>query len=107
MTKKEKSDLLTLIRDKVYVINPEAKVILYGSRVRNQAHKDSDWDILIIVPEKVTLEVEQKYSYPLYELEWEIGEVISVLVASEKDWENPVFQYTTLYQNVKAEGITL
>jgi predicted nucleotidyltransferase len=27
-------------------INPEAKVILYGSRARNHAHKDSDWDIL-------------------------------------------------------------
>ena len=31
-------------------------------------------------------------------------EVISVLVASEKDWENPVFQFTSLYQNVKAGG---
>ena len=107
MTKKEQTDLLSVIRDKVMDINPEAKVILYGSRARNHAHKDSDWDILIIVPEKVTLEIEQKYSYPLYELEWLIGEVISVLVASEKDWENPVFQFTSLYQNVKAEGVVL
>ena len=56
MTKKEKSDMFSLIRDIVKLINPEAKVILYGSRVRNHAHKDSDWDILIIVPENVTLE---------------------------------------------------
>ena len=107
MTKKEQTDFLSVIRDKVKDVNPEAKVILYGSRARNQASKDSDWDILIIVPEMLDLEVEKKYSYPLYELEWQRGEVISVLVTSVKDWDNPVFQFTSLYQNVKAEGVVL
>ena len=107
MTKKEQIDLLSVIRNKVKAINPKAKVILYGSRARNHYDKYSDWDILIIVPENITLEVEQKYSYPMYELEWQTGEVISVLVASEKDWENPVFQFTSLYQNIKAEGVVL
>jgi len=107
MTKIQETAFLSNIREIINQINPAARVILYGSRARKQAHKDSDWDILIIVPEKVTLEVEQKYSYPLYELEWQNGEVISVFVVSEIDWNDPVFQYTSLYQNVKAEGVIL
>ena len=107
MTKNQQTTFLSNIRDIINHINPAARVILYGSRAKKLAHKDSDWDILIVVPEQVNLEVEQKYSYPLYELEWQNGEVISVFVVSEKDWKNPVFQYTSLYQNVKAEGVAL
>ena len=107
MTKYQQSNFSSNIRDIIKQINPAASVILYGSRARKHASKDSDWDILIIVPEQMTLEVEQKYSYPLYELEWQSGEVISVFVVSEKEWKNPVFQYTSLYQNIESEGVTL
>ena len=28
-----------------------AKVILFGSQARNEAHEESDWDILILFPD--------------------------------------------------------
>ncbi|RWX44541.1 Nucleotidyltransferase domain-containing protein, partial [Candidatus Electrothrix marina] len=37
------------VRKEVRRLLPDAKVILHGSRVRNEARQDSDWDFLIIL----------------------------------------------------------
>ncbi|MFM7428311.1 MAG: nucleotidyltransferase domain-containing protein [Chryseotalea sp. WA131a] len=83
---------------------PEAKVYLYGSRARGTMKADSDWDLLILLnKDKITTEVERSITYPLYDLEFEIGEVISPLVYSEKDW-NSKYSVTPFYSNVMKEG---
>jgi hypothetical protein len=65
---------------------------------------DSDWDLLILLnKDKITTEVERSITYPLYDLEFEIGEVISPLVYSEKDW-NSKYSVTPFYSNVMKEG---
>jgi uncharacterized protein len=45
----ESQELLQQIKELVCAIEPTAKVFLYGSRARNDARPDSDWDILILV----------------------------------------------------------
>jgi predicted nucleotidyltransferase len=83
---------------------PEAKVYLYGSRARGTMKADSDWDLLILLnKDKITTEVERSITYPLYDLEFEIGEVISPLVYFEKDW-NSKYSVTPFYSNVMKEG---
>ena len=80
--------------------------MLYGSRARNNAHANSNWDILIILDkEKLLPEDYDTISYPLRELGWEIGECINPIMYTAKEWEASSF--TPFYHNVVNDAITL
>ena len=49
------------------IIPKDAKVILFGSRARNEAMANSDWDILVLLnKDKVEEGDHDDYSYPLW-----------------------------------------
>lgn len=82
---------------------PSAKIYLYGSRVKGNTHSESDWDILILLnKEKITPEIEKEITYPLYDLEFDTGEIISPMVYSEKEW-NTKYKITPFYHNIMQE----
>ncbi len=84
--------------------DPSAKVYLYGSRARGTMKPDSDWDLLILLnKDKITSDVEKSMTSPLYDLEFEIGEVISPMIYSETEW-NTKHSVTPFYSNVMKEG---
>ena len=84
--------------------DPSAKIYLYGSRARKTAKPNSDWDFLILLSQdKITNEIEKNVAHPLYDLEFEIGEVISPIIYSEKEW-NTKHSVTPFYSNVMREG---
>lgn len=100
-------DITQKIKAKIIQKNPFADIVLYGSHARGQSHKDSDWDILILLNQpNVNRLVEKEYRDELYDIELEIGEPISTFVFSKIDWEQK-YQMTPLYQNIKREGIRL
>ncbi len=84
---------------------PTAKVYLYGSRVKGQAHRHSDWDLLILLNnvDAITPEIEESITYPLFDLEFETGEMISPTVYTEKEWYNK-YKITPFHENVMKEG---
>ena len=85
---------------------PKAKAILFGSRARGDAHKDSDWDILILLDkEQITSSDKEYISYPIFELGWEMDEMIHPIMYTTKEWESKSF--TPFYKNVMREGVTL
>ena len=97
-------NVLDRIKRIVLERDPSAKVYLYGSRARGTMKPDSDWDLLILLnKDKITAEVEKSVTSPLYDLEFEIGEVISPMIYSETDW-NTRHRVTPFYSNVMKEG---
>ncbi|MBK9980810.1 MAG: nucleotidyltransferase domain-containing protein [Saprospiraceae bacterium] len=42
-------DLLQLVKHEIKGIDPNAEVILFGSRARGDFREDSDWDFLILL----------------------------------------------------------
>lgn len=100
-------NILKSIKSSVHSSEPEAKIILYGSFARGDNRKDSDMDIIILLDkDQVSREDEKKVKYPLYDIEFDSGQVISPLVFSRKDWETR-HKATPFYQNVISEGIEL
>ena len=100
-------DITQKIKARIRQKNPQADIVLYGSHARGQSHKDSDWDILILLNQpNVNRLVEKEYRDELFDIELEIGEPISTFVFSKSDWERK-YQMTPLYQNIKREGIRL
>ena len=94
------------IKQKIQEIEPNAEIILFGSRARGEANVDSDWDILILVSGEVSLKREQLFRHQLFEVELMFGQAISTFVYSKERWNKQHF-VTPLYQNIKQEGIAI
>ena len=102
--KATEAKILKKIKKIVIDKDPSAKIYLYGSRSRGTAKDYSDWDLLILLDkDKISLEIEQEITYPLYDLEFDTGEVISPMIYSEKEWYSK-YKVTPFYQNVMREG---
>ncbi len=100
-------DIILKIRKAVKSVEPDATIILYGSYARGEHTAQSDLDILILIDKaKVSRKDEKRVKYPLYDIEFETGKIISPLVLSKKDWETR-HKITPFYENITKEGIEL
>ena len=88
-------------------VDPEAEIILYGSRSRGDSGPDSDWDLLILVEGPSDDQRADRIRHRLYEVEWECDEVISSIVRSRKEWNSGLYQVMPFHQSVEREGIRL
>lgn len=96
--------LLAQIRQAIHEIEPEAEIILYGSRSRGEAGPESDWDLLVLVDGVADDARTDRIRHRLYELEWAAGTVISAIVRSRREWQSDRYQSMPFYQQVEAEG---
>ena len=99
--------IFVTIKQLVNNVDPNAKIILYGSFARGDNRSNSDIDLLILVDNaNITYQEEKQLKCPLYDLEFETGQIISPLVLSKKAWETK-HRITPFYTNVTNEGIEL
>ncbi len=98
--------IATRIRTDIKRIDPKAKIVLFGSRARGDARKDSDWDLLILIDGQNIREKEDLFRDKIYDLELETGEIISMFVYNNKDWTSR-HKITPLYKSIKREGVVL
>jgi predicted nucleotidyltransferase len=100
----DKNYILQLIKSSVNSTDPNAILILYGSYARRTNRNDSDVDLLILInKDKITRADEKRIKYPLYNIEFDTGTIISPLVLSKKDWETK-HKITPFYENIQREG---
>lgn len=98
---------LAKIKEVAQAVVPEGShVLLYGSRARGNFHKDSDWDILVILNKH---EIDQhdydEVVYPLTALGWKIGEMIIPVVYTHDEWQRNSF--TPFYKNVEQDAVVI
>ena len=106
MTQKD-YNIIKLIKTSVKAIDPKAQVIIFGSRARGDAKKESDWDILILInSNKVTNEIEDIFRDKLYDIELQSGQIISTFIYSKDYWEN-YLKYSPFYKKINTEGVKL
>lgn len=98
--------ILNLIRTTIREVEPNAQIILYGSRARGDAHKGSDWDVLVIVDKpRLTVEEKGNIEYPVWDKGLGMGEEINVFAHSKKQWEQAPLSLFKF--NIMNEGIAL
>jgi uncharacterized protein len=102
-----KDPILDQVKQIILQIEPGADIILYGSRARGDATSESDWDFLILLDGPVNAERTDRIRHALYELEWDIGTVISSVVRNRMEWQTPIYQASNFRQAVQKDGISL
>jgi len=102
-----RNELIKQVKKVVSEIEPDAEIILYGSRSRGDSSTESDWDLLILVDGFVDDERIDRIRYRLYEIEWNSGEVLSSIVRNRKEWHSPPYSAMPFYHKIENEGMLL
>ena len=103
----KRNELIEQIRHAVHEVEPEAEIILYGSRSRGDALSESDWDFLVLVDGPIDDERTDRVRHRLYEIEWESGEVISSIVRDREEWNSELYRSMPFHKRVQQEGMRL
>lgn len=82
------------------------KIIVYGSAARGTLDRESDIDLLVVLP-FVDWEVEKRVGGLAFEAGLEIDRVISTLCFSEEDMQQSFRQTSPLLNNIRREGVAL
>lgn len=101
----KREDIIQSIRETAHNVLPAgARLILFGSQARGDAHSESDWDLLLLIAKdgRITNEDFERFAYPLVDLGWTINEEIHPIIYTFGDWESR--KSTPFYKNVNAEG---
>lgn len=99
--------LIQRVKRKIVEVEPEAKIILYGSRSRVDSTSESDWDFLILLDGTVDDDRIDHLRYHLYDVELETDEIISSIIRNINEWNSLPLNKTPFYKNVINEGITI
>ena len=95
-----------LTANAVIITTLNGKIILFGSQARGEAREDSDWDILILLDkDKIEVADHDKFTYPFWELGWEINAMIHPIVYTLKEWSTR--SHSPFRDNIELNGIAL
>jgi uncharacterized protein len=95
------------LKEKILKIYPEARIILYGSKARGDFDRESDIDLLILIPQKINTKLEEEIYHISYEIELKYNVVFGEIIENKKFWETPLANVMPLYQNIDKEGIAI
>ena len=99
----DRKEILFKIKNAVSELDPDARIILFGSRARGDSGKESDWDLLILTSIPANEENKRNIRNHLLDIELETEQAISTLIHHNDYWRN--YSITPLYKVIEKEGI--
>ncbi len=106
LTEDEKQ-MLREVKAAVLRHEPNAEVILYGSAARGEHGPESDYDVLVLVDRRLSVEEEDEIDAAVYEVELARGAVLSVMFYATGEWGSALVLATPYRRNIEREGVAL
>ena len=104
---KDKSNIRELIKSVATGYFPEAEVMLFGSRSRDNAGPDSDYDVLIVTDKELSAEDKISFRTKIRKELLKEGIRSDILIQSQKDIEKKKRMPGHVIRNIFKEAIML
>jgi len=86
------TSLLPLVKEAVTQIVPDARVMLFCSRLTGKVHDESDWDILVLTQDKYPKSIKMRIQDKIFPLSITYASFINLLFVQEDEWiTNPAY----------------
>jgi predicted nucleotidyltransferase len=82
-------------------------LILFGSAARGTCDSESDIDILVLIPGRVDMRIEEGVIDAAYEIELRHDVVFGIIVYSREFWDSGLFAVMPLNRNIDREGVVV
>ena len=79
------------------------RIVLFGSRARGTAHKDSDWDIAVFLKHTITAEDQRSVSSIGHDVMCETGALIQSMALPATRWDDT----DELARRIRGEGVAV
>ena len=86
---------------------PDIKIKLFGSKITGEFDEESDLDLLILLPCKVTESMRRKIIHKVFEINLQYDTNISPLILSKNEWEGSVISSLQVHYFIEKEGVLL
>jgi len=83
------------------------KLLLFGSKVNGTADKESDLDLLIMLPCPVTENIRKQIVHMVFNINLKYETNISPLIVSEQEWNHSPLSVLPIHSVVEKEGIPI
>jgi predicted nucleotidyltransferase len=88
-----------------YGFGDDVQLYLFGSVARGNYSSDSDIDVLVLVPGKLTASQEEKIFDAAYDVELEYDVVFGIIAYSKDFWTSTQARSMPLCEHIRREGI--
>lgn len=85
----------------------EIELMVFGSVARGEYREFSDVDVLVLVPWRVDISLEEQVFDLAFEVGLQYDIVFGVIVYSREFWQTPRAKVMPLYENIEQEGIRI
>jgi uncharacterized protein len=103
----EQDENLEIIKEKILEIVPEAKIILFGSRAEGTNREDSDYDLLVQVPDPLSISRKKKLSVSIRRSIDFLEIPIDILINSIDEYKYKIDKNYYMIKEVDSKGIYL
>ena len=108
LTKQKADHALKILKQKLIERFAErVELYLFGSVARGDFHRESDIDVLVLINEGLTREVEKEILNIAFNIELDEDVVFGLLIESKNDWQTPLFQAMPIHKVIDEEGILI
>ncbi|MDB5191365.1 MAG: polymerase subunit beta [Segetibacter sp.] len=101
-----KDQILQEIKQAVLSVDPQAEVVLFGSRARGDYREESDWDVLVLVEkEQNDWRHKEKILNAVFGVELKNKQVITPIIRNKVFWDE--LEVTLLHKEIEKDGIII
>ena len=101
----ESNNIVSSVKRKIAEIDPEAKIILFGSRARNDFKVDSDWDFLVLTKKRITRELKERIFDIFFEIELETDSIVTGIIKDRNEWRK--YSNQPIFKNIAKDGVEI